>query len=32
MMKDDRVEAEAALLPVVMGLEDPGPQGFRARI
>jgi hypothetical protein len=23
-MKDDRVEAEAALLPVVMGLEDPG--------
>jgi hypothetical protein len=31
-MKDDRVEAEAALLPVVMGLEDPGPQGLKARI
>jgi hypothetical protein len=32
MMKDDRVEAEAALLPVVMRLEDPGPQGLKARI
>jgi hypothetical protein len=31
-MKDDRVEAKATLLPVVMGLEDPGLQGLRARI
>jgi hypothetical protein len=31
-MKDDRVEAKATLLLVVMGLEDPGLQGLRARI
>ena len=32
MMKESRVEAEAALLPATMGLEDRGPQGLRARI
>ena len=32
MMEESRVEAEAALLPVAMGMEDPGPQGLKARI
>ncbi|EAQ83005.1 hypothetical protein CHGG_10823 [Chaetomium globosum CBS 148.51] len=31
MMKESRVEAEAIQLPLKMGLEDPGPQGLRAR-
>jgi hypothetical protein len=31
-MSKGRVEAEAARLPLRMGLEDPGPQGLQARI
>ena len=31
-MKESRVEAEAAFLPLKLGLEDPGPQGLKARI
>ena len=31
-MEESRVEAEAALLLVAMGMEDPGPQGLKARI
>ena len=32
MLQESRVEAEAAYLPEKMGLEDPGPQGLKARI
>jgi hypothetical protein len=32
MIKSDRVKAEAALLLVAMGLEDPGLQGLKACI
>src|SRR5687768_5302128 len=32
MMEESRVKAEAALIPLAMGMEDPGPQGLRARI
>ncbi|EAQ90768.1 hypothetical protein CHGG_02703 [Chaetomium globosum CBS 148.51] len=32
MMDRRRVEAEAALLPEKIGLEDPGPQGLRAQV
>jgi hypothetical protein len=32
MMEESRVEAEAALLLVAMGMEDPGLQGLKARI
>jgi len=31
-MKESRVEAEAAYLPLKIGLEDLGPQGLKARI
>jgi hypothetical protein len=31
-MEESRVEAKAALLLVAMGIEDPGPQGLKARI
>jgi len=32
MIKESRAAAEAAYLPLKMGLEDPGPQGLKARI
>ena len=32
MMKESRVEAEAAYIPLRMGLGDPGPQGLKARV
>ena len=32
MVKESRIEAEAALLPLKIGLDDSGPQGLRARI
>ena len=32
MMDESRVEAEAAFISLKLGLEDPGPQGLRARV
>jgi hypothetical protein len=32
MMEESRVEAEAAFIPLKLGLEDSGPQGLRARV
>jgi hypothetical protein len=31
-MKESRVEAETAFIPLTIGLRDPRPQGLEARI